>query len=291
MSDWFLKEGDMGEAPKKKSTGTRFSSPLPTTCMTRILDEVEIFEDNYPKNNLYCSNIGDPDWDLGTEILAFWRPSQRKKDLFGQMYMEQSSLKHQLIQNHWHETGLMHPLHTKENEEGEKEFKEVKAYIPEYGLKGKIDLILPNPSFLKELGAKTAPEKRPEQKGWTVGDIKECSSHVYKTIHEHIPPKYRTQVSLYHYWAVDQGIMDQEDECFFYYLNRDNPRTYKWVPYKSEEDLVTKAFHRANKFWEHIRNRTHPEIKDFEKHCEESIELQPDRRWNPLSGIESKEEN
>lgn len=295
-SDWFLTDKDMKEKPaKRKSTGKRFSSPVPTTCMARLLEDTDLTEEGYPKNNLYCSNIGDPEWSLSENILAFWRPTHRKKNIFSQIYMEQSTVKHQIIQDFWFDTGVLHPRHTgilkySSGEEVEV-FEEIKAYLPDYGLKGKIDLILPDEEYLKALGAKKPPalDELPERKGWRVGDIKECSEHVYKTIQDHLPEKYRTQVSIYHHWAVLEGIQEEGDPAFFYYMNRNNPRQFKWVSYTPEPELVQRAFKKADIFWEHIRNKTHPEIDDFEDYCLKSIEMQPSRKWNPLSGIETVE--
>lgn len=273
--DWFICPTTIKEVKPQKPK--RYISPVPTTGMSRILENVNLKEERWAKNNLYCSQIGDPYWDMGESIVQFWRPYSQKKNIYSQIYMEQSTIKHAIIQEFWHATGLLHPLH------GQDEFKEIKVRLESHGLSGKIDLVLPDQVYLKDLGS-TKP-KGLKQTGWSVGDIKECSSKVYSSIQTNIPDKYRTQVSLYHYWGVKEGITTKKDKSFFYYLNRDNPRQFKWVQYEPEQDLVDAALKKADLFWQHIRNRTHPTKKDFAEFCEESIKQQPDREWNPLAEI------
>jgi hypothetical protein len=271
--DWFLPTEEL-----KPVKGTRYTPPVPTTAMTRILESVEIVEECWAKNNLYASNIGCESWDLSAALDAFWAPQEKKKNIFSEIYMKQSSTKHEIIQEFWYSTGLLHPLH-----EGEKGFQEVKAKLPKLGISGKLDLILPDVKFLKDLGA--TKSKNIKRTGWAITDIKECSSRVYKNIHENLKQKYRGQLCCYHKWGVDNEVIEDEDDCYFYYMNRDNPRQFKMVSYAPEKWLMEKIEDRCKLFWEYVQERKHPNKEDYKEHCESQIEKQKDRDWNPLAEI------
>lgn len=270
-NDWFVE-------PEKEPRRKAYKGAVSTAGIKRLMKNVDEFENNWPKNNLYASSIGDPNWSLGENLIDFWLPPRKKADIFKELYCQQSNVKHKIWQHWWFKSGLTHPLH------GKRKFEEVRMKIPEWGISGRIDLILPDEAYLSNLVA-TKPKDDVERKSWVVGDIKETGSRNYKEAQDFLSEKYRTQLTLYHKWAVFNGISKKDDPTFFFYLERDNPTNFKWITYEPEEELLEKVEKRANTFWKHVQDRTHPEIEDFSDFCGKAIKSQPERDWNPLAKV------
>lgn len=290
----FLDAVPSSSSKKRTKSSSKCSKLVPRSVLTRHLESAEIYEEKRVKNNLWAGSIGDERWDLQEALLDFWAPvSTAKIDYFGQMYMRQSSVKHEITQKFLQNVGLTHSIHDV-TINGEVDFKEPRIYFEKYGISGKIDLVLPNPEYIKyndpnNLAKESAkePKKRAEVekvKYWMAVDIKETDSQRYVDICENWSEKYRTQVSLYAQWLFDEGI-GHENQAGFWYLNRNSPKVFDLLDYKKEESLIKKAFEKAEKFWEHVQNKTFPNFEGGLEYIEEKIEMQPDREWNVLANV------
>lgn len=278
MSKWFEPQSKKTKETKEKDLCTR---AVPTTALVRICESAKLTETSYGKNNLYASNIGDPDLDLHQELVDFWTPQALEPRVFSkELYCEQSNVKHSIWQEFLHSAGVTHSLC---NNQGK--FQEPRCLFEEYGISGRIDLILPDSAYLKALGAKTPKDKFPKIEHWLAADIKETDEKRQKEAHpEILSEKYLTQISLYIKWLYDKGIGHKTKGAFLY-LNRNMPLTPKYFEVTIREDLIEKAFKKADCFWQWVRSRKLPKVENATEWIEEQIALQPKRQWNKLAEI------
>jgi len=219
--------------------------------------------------------------NLREEIINYWACPDTIDPYPKSSYMKQSSVKHKILQDFFHRAGVTFCE--------DDEHREHKIVCEDYGIAGKIDLIV-NFNKLKALGAKTQKEYKPEEKiRWIIGEIKETGSNNYKKwkVASDLSEEYRSQGSIYSYYMDKKGLISFEEEIMYILLCRDDPNKFKTIFYKPDMALVNAAFQTADTFWEHIRNRTVPgkPIQGFKDFTEECIETQKDRKWNHLSGV------
>lgn len=279
--DWLISIDNKPKTkkPRKKDPCTR---AVPSSCMVRIAEGAEIWETPRVKNSLYASAIGDKDWDITAELIRFFKkPVPELRSLSLDLYAKQSSVKHAVWQERYHNRGILHPCCT--DDEGN--FIEPRCFFPEHGISGKIDWVLPDPKYLSAFGAKTS-KKLPDIQEFFSSDIKESDSkQVGDMVPEIVSQKYMTQLSLYAEWVGNEGV-GSGDKAFFFYLNRDKPMMAKYFEVKKDEKLIDLAKKRADEFWSKVRARDIPGVdKDW---IEEEISKQPDREWNPLSEIKNE---
>ena len=280
-AQWFINPADVKVSKSKEKSPRRKDIDkklLSTAAIAGVYVKSNLIRKAYPKKGLYCSTIGcDKYYSLKEELLDFWAPQETKREYHSDIYMNQSSVKHEIVQDHWHSTGILHPKHT--NDEGN--FKEIRCEFPEYGLSGKIDLILPDPEFINNF-RKDAKEN--ERKYWLATDIKETDTEQYWGIGSRLSQKYRTQLSLYIKWSYE-NLDAHETEGAFLYLDRDKPRKYKLIGYTKEEKLIQLAFDRSKDFWYHVNERKIPDFDGASEFISQQIELQKDRKWPILANL------
>jgi len=282
---WFA--GDL------KPPEPKYKPPISNEALKRLLKSGKVPQERWAKNNLYASGIGDDTyWNLNEALFEFWTPETVYLDPFSRVYMEQSTIKHSIHQEHWFAAGLTHPLHSFEGK-----FKEIRAKFPEYGIVGKIDIILPNVEYLKILGAKPPDKKSKKQKKikelkidhYTVVDIKELDKDRFDELPKSVSKSYVTQISLYYKWVVEQGICPVKSKPALLYLDRNKPDRMKWVEITPNQKCLDDAFNRADEFWDYVRKRKFKQDgSNFaldSDWIESRILEQPDREWNPLAEI------
>ena len=281
-SKWFLTEDQL--KPKKKDKKARVVDPdkklVTTKGIERILDMSTLTEPGRIKSGLFCSSIAcDEYFDMRQEILDYFSPAEpRTRRYLKDMYTRQSNTKHSIIQDHLHSAGVLHPICTDENGD----FKEPRAEFPELGLSGKIDLVLPHEGYLTALGAKT-PKELPKISEYIVVDIKETSTANYVGIGQRLSQAYRGQLSLYSKFFEDN--YGGPKRSAFLYLDRGDPKKFKYFEYTPEPKLLDIVDARAKTFWQHVNEKTLPEGDPGENKevIEKLIELnEPDRKWKHI---------
>jgi len=275
---WFVKPEDLDVPKRAKRTVDPDKKLVPTSRIKQIVAKSEIYKKPRYKNGLYCSNIGcDKYYSVKDELINFWSYDAEKREYHKDVYTEQSNIKHKIVQEHWFSAGILHSGHDVNGK-----FDEIRCYYPEYGLSGRMDLVLPDPNYLDAFGLSKDP--MPDREYWMVTDIKETDTKQYVGVGQNLSQKYRTQNSLYIQWA-HENLDAHPTQGAFYYLDRDNPRKYKLIGYEKEQDLIDLAFNRCEEFWEYVNKKEIPEFDGSEEFIAQCIEEQVERNWPTLSGV------
>jgi hypothetical protein len=276
---WFEKD----IVPPKEKIPT---SKIKGTFIERCLNLKNPVEKKWDMNNLYVGSIGElykPEAMYDT-ILKFWDAGSEELTYSSEVYMGSGRISGERIATRLHNAGL--------TESDADKYKERKVFSEEYGWSGRIDLIL-DVNKIMYYGKKTLPAKKPTEKDFKVFEVKETGSQNYTKWNEfhHLPIKYRTQLTIYLYETKKHGVIDS-DEGYFLILSRDNPKSFRVLDYKLEQNLLDEAKKNADIFWEHIRNKSVPDgFKPISaEFIDESLEKGriSGRNWNPLSGLSGK---
>lgn len=276
------------DTPKlKRKRKASFKSPVPTTCLNRILDMTPYYEEGREMRGMYASQLV---WDrytsLGDVLQQYWSPpGPSPRSWWTKSIVDQGNLFHDFIQHGMWKAGVLHPLHNGEDVEGNPEFQEVRANCPYYNVRGRIDMISVSPAILKAVGAKT-PKEVKKVENWTCGDVKTVWAKTYDEIEDIDSPclaakidKYKAQITFYFDYLVKQGLVDKDSTPYFLFVSRDDIRKQKYVEYKPEERIRDLIQTNITEFWGHVVNRTHPEIPNFDKVIDLYVKEQPDREF------------
>jgi hypothetical protein len=273
--------GEDQSKPKKPRKVDPAAKIIPTSVLLRALEKSNEEELEWEKNRLYASQVCDTYWDLKKELLRFWTPPELEKLNFASQYrMDSGNLMHELIQRHLSNNifgeELLHPIC----------FQDGKFQEPycqwgfENSIGGRIDLILPDGKFLKDL------DKQKEDRNieyWQTCDIKQTTTSEFDRMCDGVlSQKFRGQLSIYIDWF--QKHHNGPDVGCFLYCDRNDPKRMKLFETKKEESLLTIAQERSKMFVEHVRERKIPDMsqEDSKKFVKDCISAQPKRRWSPF---------
>jgi hypothetical protein len=271
-NDWF-------EAPKVEKPKV---SAIKGTYIERCLNIDNEYQERWPNNNLQIRNLADLSDPKGMfeAIVSFWFPSKEEMTYKSEFYLTGGSISGDRVARRFHKARLTNCL--------EEEYKEYKIYNEEFGWAGKVDLIL-DVNKLMYFGQKTVKGDPPKEPLWRVFEVKETDSERHKEWADinKIPLKYLGQLNTYIYELVSKDIV-KETLGHFLILDRSNPKAFRVVDYPYNSEMLDSFKYNAEKFWNHIRNKTVPngfELSILE--IEEAIETQKatGRRFNKLSEI------
>lgn len=259
--------------PPKKTRKKREVDPckrnVPTAVLDRLLEKSKVYEEQWTKNRLYASGVCcDTYFDMTKELIRFWCiPAEEKVDYIGEARKESGNTKHRVLQKHAHSTGILHEICTTDDE-----FKEPYCIFPEHAISGKIDLIMPDPKYIKDLDK----GKEGKIEYYQCVDIKETESQYYKGVSQKLWQSYRGQLSLYIKWFHEEHG-GHEKKGSFWYQNRDTPKKHKMFEYEKEDHLIDLAFSRGAEFINHVSNRTFPNNEFSQEWVSEQID-----KWKEL---------
>lgn len=295
--------------PLNKETRKRTRQPITAAEIKRVLELGERWEAPYPQRYLGMGSILELEcpFIMLEKIYQYWAPQPRVFDYYSCSYLDQGTLKGDLLQQFLFKAGVTYCNTTTSDK-----FVERPVILEDYGLKGRIDGIL-DFNKVKAFGSTKGPQEVPEdaKDRWVIMEAKETGDRNYSKwiFPEDLPEKYRCQASLYAHTLpqYEDKLVSFEDEVMFLIMNRESPRSIKTIFYKPEKDLVDRALKVSSEFWEHIRSRTKPEVtdkqldpqrpekeqlefikelpKDWDKFISNSIELHSNRNWVPASGL------
>lgn len=244
---------------------------------------------------MYASQLVADYWtSMGDLVDSYWMPEGVENQVWwNNAICEQGDLFHDIIQRGLWMAGVLHEEHDGvekfiDEESGEEKtkpcFKEVKVVDDFYNIRGKIDLILGCPSILKKNWAKTPPKEMLEVDKFAVDDIKTLFKDKFDKIidanDEALSDKYKAQLTFYHDFAVKKKWVEKNSIPALHFVCRDDIRKSKYVQYEPENRIRDLIKDNAVEFWTHIRERSHPDKKDYEKFTEEMVKTQPDREFN-----------
>ena len=275
----FLQKVPVYSEPKKtrkKTVKDPCKRCVPSAVLDRHLAKSKVYEQPWVKNRLYASSVCcDTYFDMTKELFQFWsKPAPEKQEYISQVRREQGNTKHKHLQEHWHSTGLTHEICTTNGE-----FKEPYCIFPEYAISGKIDLIIPDPKYLKALdkeqklseGELDKLKERAKIDYWMVCDIKETETQYYFGASEKLRQSYRGQLSLYIKWFHETHD-GHEKLGSFWYQNRDTPKKHKLFEFERDDNLIQLAFDRGKEYIQHLNDRTFPNNEFSKTWIEDQIE-------------------
>lgn len=279
MTNWFQPAVPVKPPPKKRQ-------PLPAAVIERCCDLYTFEEEVKPQKFLYVSQlarISDIE-EMKRALISFWLPVPGTKDYTGKLFTEVGKLIEDIYVSQLVKAGVAKCT----SEECIDPKEQHSLRLLDLGVSGRIDAIV---DFNKavELGAKTVKEREEDAPDtpalWVVNEVKSTGSEKYKywTEFEKLSIDYLSQFSFYCHFAHLQGLISKR-EGFFTIINRDRMehRTLWGEPVNA---LVEKGIENAKTFWQHVRNRTIPNMDNAGTWIAYQIKEQPDRDWNELAEI------
>lgn len=272
----FLEPTPLKPATRKKS----FKSSVPTTCLNRILDSNPVIGIARPPRGMYASGLAFDNWtSLGDLVEQFWLPEREEETKWWlEIICKQGDLVHDTIQNSFWQQGLLHQMHDGFDNDGEPCFQEIRIVDDFYNIRGKIDLLIALPEYLKKIGARTPPKQKIDIEKYCICDIKTVFQskldEIQDATSDSLTDKYKAQLTFYHDYCIGQGWADKDSIPAFIFVSRDDSRKIKYIEYEPEQRIRDLIHKNVTDFWKCIRDHRHPEIENFEPYIEEQMAKQ-----------------
>ena len=172
---WFTSSSaPLGEEPRKKTR-----QPITAAEFKRVLETTDRIEAPYPQRYLGMGSIIDLEDKavMLQKVLEYWEPAARIFDYYSCSYLDQGTLKGDLLQDFLFKAGVTYC-----NTTGATKFKESQVILEEHGLKGYMDGVL-DFHKMKALGHSKGPQplKEDQETKWVIMEAKETGDRNYSS--------------------------------------------------------------------------------------------------------------